>query len=41
MLKKYSTFSEEETKRYINENDEMSKHISSLSYHLDKKGIHL
>jgi hypothetical protein len=41
MLEKYSTFSEEETIRYINENDEISKYISSLSYHLDKKGIQL
>ncbi|MBS1776967.1 MAG: hypothetical protein JSS64_11880 [Bacteroidetes bacterium] len=41
MLEKYSTFSKEETTRYINENDEMSKYISSLSYHLDKKGIQL
>lgn len=41
MLEKYSTFSEEETIRYVNENDEMSKYINSLSYHLDKRGIQL
>jgi len=41
MLGKCSTFSEEETKRYIMEDDEMSKYASSLSYHLNKKGIQL
>ncbi len=39
MLEKYSTFSEEETTQYINENNEMSNYISSLTYHLEKRGI--
>lgn len=41
MLEKYSTFSDEETTRYLNENNEMSEHISSLTYHIDKRGIEL
>lgn len=39
MLEKYTTFSNEDEIRYINENSEMSKYVSSLTYHLNKRGI--
>ena len=39
MLEKYTTFSEEEKHQYINQNSEMANHISSLSYHLEKRGL--
>jgi hypothetical protein len=41
MLKKYTTFSKEEEMQYTNENSEMSEYISSLSYHLNKRGFEL
>lgn len=39
MLEKYTTFSDEERTRHINENDEMSNYIISLTYHLGKRGF--
>jgi len=39
MLDKYSIFSEEEKTRYSNEDGEMSYNISSLTYHLESRGI--
>ena len=41
MLEKYTTFTKEEITRHMNENDEMSNYINSLSYHLEKSGISL
>lgn len=41
MLEKYSTFSDEEKTRYVNENNVMSEYITSLTYHIDKRGIEL
>lgn len=41
ILEKYSTFSNEEKTRYINENNVMSEHVTSLTYHIDKRGIKL
>lgn len=41
MLEKYTTFTKEETIHHMNENNEMSNYINSLSYHLDKRGIEL
>ena len=41
MLEKYITFTKEETTHHMNENNEMSNYINSLSYHLDKRGIKL
>jgi hypothetical protein len=39
MLEKHSTFTEDEKQRYINQNSKMANYISSLSYHLEKRGI--
>ncbi len=39
LLDKYTTFSDEEATRHINENSEMSEYIISLTYHLDKRGF--
>jgi hypothetical protein len=39
MLEKFTTFSPEQQTRYVNENSEMSRNISSLSYHLTKRGF--
>jgi hypothetical protein len=41
MLEKYTTFSNEQTTQYINENSEMSNYINSLSYHIDKRNNEL
>jgi hypothetical protein len=41
MLERYTTFTKEEITRHMNENDEMSKYIYSMSYHLEKRGIPL
>ena len=41
MLEKHTTFTKEETTRHMNENNEMSNYINSLSYHLDKRGVEL
>lgn len=39
MLEKYTTFTKEDITRHMNENNEMSNYITSLSYHLDKRDI--
>lgn len=41
MLEKYSTFSEEEKNQYINQNSEMAEYVSSLSYHIEKRGLRI
>lgn len=41
MLDKYTTFTEEEVLCHMNENNEMSKYINSLSYHIDRRRIEL
>jgi hypothetical protein len=41
MLEKHTTFSNEESIRYLNENNELSSYVSSLSYHLNKRGYKL
>jgi hypothetical protein len=41
MLEKHTTFTKEETTHHMNENNEMSNYINSLSYHLEKRGIDL
>ena len=41
MLEKYTTFSNEETRKYKNENSKMSAKLYSLAHHLTKRGIDL
>lgn len=39
MLKKYSTFSQEEAQKYLNANNSFSNNVYLLSYHLKQRGI--
>jgi len=39
MLEKYTTFNDDDNIRYINEASDMSSYVSSLTYHLYKRGI--
>lgn len=41
MLDKYTTFSKLEAIQHVGENDEMANFVTSLSYHLEKRGMEL
>lgn len=40
MLEKYTTFSQQEQLQHLNEKSERSDYVNSLTYHLNKRGVH-